>query len=383
MRTKKLKTVKEASSLVEKVFTEEPAPKRLLPSGCDIFNLACSGKTTGWIYPGMMANIVGDSNSGKTFLALTIQAAIYYKYRDEYEYDFEDLERAVAINIKEMFGEAFAKALHLNEYTAGPDSTIERYYKRTKRKLTKPNAEGIIKPRVMVCDSFDNLSCFAELKAFEKQDKAKEGEEKQSIGTQKAKAASERLGKLQQLLADTGSILIIISQVRDSIPQGFVKFNFDTKTRNGGKALRFYSALEIWLATGSRIGANKKRPIGNTTSVVVKRSKITGRYRTCKLPILYAYGVDSTRATLLFLAEEGFIKGKGVKNPVYTVDNGLQKDSQENIKFSGTMRECIEYIESDSNKEKGLRKFLASSWEALERKVRKEACGNRKPKFGN
>jgi len=370
MRTKggTLKSLNEASKQVEEHMSSTPTKKVLLPSGCDVLNLACSGSVRGFIEPGMIVNIVGDSDSGKTFLAMTILASIFQVYGNDYDYDYIDYERAVSFSIPDLFGSGFAKALNYIPVPQGREATIERWYRSIKKRCFAGS-----KPRVIVTDSFDNLTCYAELKALENQDKAKDGEEKDSSGMQKAKAASQRIGKLCNIIADNGSIIIIISQVRDGMPKGFVKFNFDTKTRNGGKALRFYSGVEFWLTKGERIvGSDKKRPMGGVTKVTVKRSRITGKYRMCEFPILYAYGVDNTRASIMFMASEGYWKTEGVTGRKYKMKE---------FDFVGKIRECIEFIEEKPERIKKLRKLVSTAWNEIEERVKKEALGNRKPKF--
>lgn len=373
MRTKygKLKKLEEASQAVSDYIEAPKKEERieLLPSGCDIFNIACSGKVQGFTNKGVMINIVGDSDSGKTFLAMTILASIFYKFGAAFSYVYLDYERAVFFSISDLFGKEFAETLNYVAVPSGREATLERWFKKSKLLLK----DG--KPTIIVTDSFDNLSCYAELRALEAQDKAKDGKEKESIGMQKAKAASQRLGKLCTLLADTSSVAIIISQVRDKPPTGFSRFpSLDTKTRNGGHALRFFSSLEIWLAKGQKLGKNRKRPIGGVTRASIKRSRLTGKVRSCSFPILYAYGVDNTRASIMFLVEEEHWKVKGQKNPVY--------DMKE-FGFTGKLDACVDFIEEVSSRKKQLRNLVVKVWEKVEETTKKEAVGKRKPKFPN
>jgi len=393
-RMSKLKTVKEA---VAESATSLEANKSdlLLPSGCDVFNLACSGSVKGWVRPGIIVNVPGDSNSGKTVVALTSQAATFYQFGDKFEYDFLDYERAVAIDIPKMFGEPFHKALNYVAPKAGKESTIEQFAKTVRKLLMVPVKGKSVKgnpaktkwiagnkPHFMVCDSWDNLSCIAELIALEKEEEAKDGEEKASIGMQRAKTASQRLGKIQSYLADTGSVLIINSQVRLKPMKGMVFA--DPRTRNGGNALTFYASLEVWLSCNEKIGKDKKRPIGTISSVKVKRSKLTGKPRHCKIAILNAYGLDNTRASIMFLAEEGIFTKKGKENPQYTLKGFTVSDSSgETVDdFTGSMLECTEAIERDKASVKALRKLVVKTWNDIEENLRKEAVGNRPPKFG-
>ena len=364
MRTKRnTKSLKEASKeVISHIENSGKKETMLLPSGCLLFNLACSGKPHGFLKVGTIMNLIGDSDAGKTFLAMTILASCFYKFGDAFRYFYFDYERAVSFSVKTLFGKPFAKALAYRPIPAGPKATIEKWHDMIEEICMEKNAP----PAIIVTDSFDALTTLAELKSLKKQAKAKEGEAVGSYGTSKAKAASNFLGKIQQMIADTQSTVIIISQVRDNL----APFTFDKKTRSGGKALRFYSSLETWLVKVGKIGANKERPIGGITQANVKRSRMTGKQRRCEFPILYAYGVDDTRASLMFLADEG---GATEVKGVYSIPE---------LGIKGKMRSCIEQIEASPDLVKQLHKLTVDTWNDIEEKIKMEAVGNRRPKFG-
>lgn len=387
---KKLKSPKEGIEAVGEFKTV--SSDLLLPSGCDVLNLCCSGSVKGWAKPGVIVNVPGDSNSGKTVLALTAQAATFYKYGNIFKYDFIDYERALGIDIKKMFGEPFAKALNYIAPKPGKDSTIERFTKLVKALIYnkgKPIPQTLDpkkplkgEPHFIVCDSWDNLSCFPELIALAKEENAPDDDDKSSIGMQRAKTASQRLGKIQLYLADTDSFLIINSQVRMKPLKGMVFA--DPRSRNGGNALSYYSFIELWLTANENIGKDKKRPIGVVSQAKVKRSKMTGKKRSVRIPILNDYGVDNTRASIMFLADEGVFKVEGKEKPIYTLTGLPIADStgETTEEFTGKMLACIEAIEADANYERMLRKLVVSTWRDIEERLRNEAVGGRRPKFG-
>lgn len=369
---KKLKSTEEAIESLEASKEEEAVI--LLPSGCDLFNLACSGNVRGWVIPGLCVNIIGDSNSGKTISALDIQASINKMHKDAYEYDMYDYESSLkTMNIGNMFGRSFASVLNVITTEPGPEATIEKFYSKAKKSLITTQ-----KPRIIVCDSWDSLSCKAELQTLDKLEKKKDDEKGTGgFGMERAKATSRFLGKLMQYISSTGSVLIILSQTRDKAATGFTMAFADNRSRSGGRALKFYSAIEIWYSCAETLGKDRKRPIGMVTKAVVKRSKLTGKYRTVRFPILNAYGVDNTRASIMFLAEEGVFKSEGKTNPIYSL-NDLTEDKKP---FKGTMIECVEHVEGDIGLTKTLRKLIVKRWRILEKRAEKEACGNRRRKF--
>ena len=366
----KLASVADTASALTEYWNKESrkTQRELVPSGCVLFNLACSGRTSGFMEFGTMANIVGDSDAGKTFLAMTILATCFYKYGDAYQYDYYDYERAVSFNIAALFGKAFADALNYYPMPEGKKATIEFWYKRQQERLS----DG--KPHIVITDSFDAMTSIADLKALIELAKQlkKEGKTDKSalpsagFGIDKPRKASKYFPLVCQMLADTGSVMVIISQTRENLNP----FSFDKKTRSGGKALRFYSSLEVWLAKLNKLGADKKRPIGGVTRALVKRSRVTGKVRQCEFPILYAYGLDDTRASIMFLADEGVVS---CTNKVYTIKK---------LGVSGKMKACVAEIENDPTKIVALRKLVKQTWKQIEDSILEEVLGcGRKPKF--
>ena len=60
----------------KEVKPESQNGKLWVPSGSILFNLACSDRYSGAYLEGRMINLVGDSSSGKSFLALSGMAAM-------------------------------------------------------------------------------------------------------------------------------------------------------------------------------------------------------------------------------------------------------------------------------------------------------------------
>jgi len=155
------------------------------------------------------------------------------------------------------------------------------------------------------------LSSRKVLKRFEDNAEAHEKGQKEdeSYGTEKAKVHSERLRVARNRLRETGSILIIISQTRDKI--GAMAFQ-ETKTRSGGRALRFFADVELWTSVVSQLTKTvkgKKRNVGAIIQIKVKKNRVTGKHRTIEVPFREDYGVDDTLGCINYLIEEGHWKG--------------------------------------------------------------------------
>ena len=160
------------------------------------------------------------------------------------------------------------------------------------------------KPFIYVLDCMDALTSDEEIKKFKETEKA-EGEGKTtkgSFGTAKAKKNSEILRNITRKITKTKSLLIIISQTRDNIGLGFAE-----KTRSGGKALRFYSDHEMWMAvvkTLRKTVHDRQRVVGMISRIKIKKNSITGKVREVDVPMRYDYGVDNIESCLDFLTVE-------------------------------------------------------------------------------
>jgi hypothetical protein len=77
----------------------------------------------------------------------------------------------------------------------------------------------------------------------------------------------------------------------------------DKRTRSGGKALKFFSTHELWLAVKSHI-KRKDLDVGVFVRVKVGKNKLTGKLRIVEFPIYYDYGIDDTVSCINFLIEE-------------------------------------------------------------------------------
>ena len=120
-----------------------------------------------------------------------------------------------------------------------------------------------------------------------------------SYGMAKAKQNSENLRRAMRGVRRTGSILLIISQTRDSLYG---------KTRGGGRALRFYSTVEVWTKPVGKITKTvlgKEREVGTRVEFKTVKNRITGRLYSVELEIYPNLGIDDLGACVDYLVEEG------------------------------------------------------------------------------
>lgn len=345
--------------------TKADEPRRILvPSGSVMLNLACSNTYRGAYELGRMVNFIGDSGTGKTYLALEMLAQCANRRAfSEHRLIYDDPEHALSMDLEGLFGRDFAKRL-----IAPNDKPIldggEASYTMEEFQFNFMQAldEG---PCLYVLDSFDALTCEQDLDKVKEQREAfeKGREVSGSYNMAKAKLASQVLRNVVSSIDRTNSLLFIISQTRDNITPG----TFEKRTRSGGRALKFYASHEIWLASIGKIKqtVNKKaRVIGQELRAKVSKNKLTGAFREIDFDFRHGYGCDDIASALKYLMQEGAISGDAKK---------LKWNGRE-----GSFSKMIDMIE-DENLEAQLFKDVQTAWLEVETKLKPK----RKAKYGN
>lgn len=341
----------------------------LFPSGSTLLNLACSGTTRGWFAPGMIVNLVGSSNAGKSLVSMTSMAAIFAKYGDKYRYIDDDVENARNFDVARLFGAKFAAALERPALPYGEVATLERWYKNVMQALRGD------KPCIYNTDSWDALKSAVAVKRMNELENTGDGDDEvaaATYATEKARFASEYLPKLQSHFAHSGSGLFLISQTRDNMEKGAFK---KKHTKSGGRAVKFFSSIEVWLSVLETLGTDPKRPVGVRTRAIVERTRITGKKREATFPILYAYGVDDTASLVQFLIE--LKKATLAKTLSFKDEVPGVTDRYDNLKKI----EWIAAVENDPTALKAFRKYIARVWNDIEDKIERTWLGGRPPKF--
>lgn len=330
-----------------------------LPTGITELNLACSDSVLRGLLKGRYYLIVGDSGSGKTWLAHTIlaEAANHPTFKN-YRLIYDNVEDGALMDIERYFGKRVAEAIEppqkVEEGENLASTTIEDFYYSVDDAVKQAEQTGT--PFIYVLDSESSLTSAAEIDKFEEQKKAARADKETagSYGDGKAKIHSSSLRKLMTPLKRTGSFLFILSQTRDNIG-----FGFEKRTRSGGRALTFYAAIEMWMAkTGpiKKTVRGKPRQIGINAEVRVKKNRVTGKDRTVSFPIYHSFGIDDVGNCVDYLVREGL--WKKVKNSIKATE----------IDFIGTREALIKHIE-ESNLEGQVSKLVGRVWKEIE-----EAC---------
>lgn len=325
-------------------------------SGITTLNLAISGQPDSFARAGNIVSYIGESDSGKTILALTSMAASFYSAKEKIRPLFYAFEPNLLIDMTRLYGKKFTKAL---EVVTDLDMTLEEWQADVRKRLDAAKL-----PMIVTLDSTDALTCRADLKAA---DEITKGTTKAGYGTNKAAAYSRAMPEIAKSVKNNGGLLILLSQIRENPA---VMFGSPLR-RSGGKALDFYSEIRVWLSSSNREVIGDIR-VGGWTKIEVRRNKVTGDARTIYAPIYPSYGVDDTRSMLHFLAESERGAKWGTKN-MNTIIVGERTD---------TLAKMAAYYESDATKVNELRSLVVEAWEAREKEIVNDLFANRGPRFG-
>jgi len=341
----------------------------MFDSGITTLNLAISGNPDTFARPGNTVSYIGQSNAGKTVLALTTSAASFYRYG--HKPLFYALEPNVMIDIERLFGKKFHKAL---ETVTDLGMTLEQWQADVRGRF-----KAAKKSMVVTLDSTDALKCEADIAALDGKSTAKkkkkpraspEDEEKEVAKAQRAAAAtawSKCLSEVTKAVGINEGLLILTSQVRTSPGVLFGSPFY----RSCGAALDFFSEIRVWMWGSSQEKIDKVN-VGGWTKIEVKRNKVTGDARTVYAPIYPSYGIDDTRAMLHFLADtESCGAAWANKSDMGRITVG---------ETTMTLAEMAAFYEGEGTKDV-LKKMVTDAWVAREARLTQEVLAGRKPRF--
>ncbi|MDX9779529.1 MAG: hypothetical protein RBT66_00670 [bacterium] len=328
-------------------------------TGSTLLNLAISGNPYRGFAKGYYYYLVGDTQSGKTWLSLTCLAeASINKNFDGYRFIFDNGEQGALMDIERFFGKKVADRIEPPRIVKGEavcSYTLEDFYFNVHDAIQKGE------PFIYILDSMDSLTSTQELGKFEERKKAaRKGKTTTgSMGDGKAKINSQDLRQLLTPLYKAKSILIVINQTRDNLKLGY---GAPLKTRSGGHAPSFYACLELWSSVKGKIFKNstimssttgrksvRKRELGTYCKIRVKKNRMTGKDRTIVIPIYHSFGIDDIGSCVDYLVEEFRWGKKGVKIEAHDLSKTATRDK------------LIQFIEK-RNLEKDVRDIMEEVW---------------------
>lgn len=331
-----------------------PPVGHLLSSGSTTLNLACSGSIEGAFPQGHYILFVGDTTSGKTWLTLTCfaEAVLKPEIWSDYRFIYDGAEFGALMDIERYFGAEVAKRMEPPEGKRDSpvySQTVEEFYYHV------DDALNAGRPFIYVQDSQDVLSSNAEQGKFDELKKAhRKGKEVSgSYGDNKAKVHSSNIRKLMGPLKESGSILVILNQTRDSFDL------FKPSSYSGGRALLFYATLQLWSSVRQQLKRNvrgKQRQVGIVAKVAVKKNRLTGQERTVEVPIFHSCGIGDVDGCIDYLVSEGFWKKS--KSGAIQV-RGIGPDQE-------VKREVIIKAVEENGTEDDLRELVGMVWKQIE-----------------
>lgn len=271
-------------------FANPKTNVQLLRTGCTMLDCVLGG---GWAQ-GRIVNIVGDKSTGKTLLAMEAIANFFSQYPNG-SCRYNEAESA--------FDQEYAGALGIpiSKVDIREDcDTVESFFDDLTSYMGKKK-KG--EAGLYILDSLDALSDAAEMER---------GISEGTFGAAKAKQLSQVFRRIVRKLAASNILLIVISQVRDSIGVAFG----EKHSRSGGKALDFYASQIVWLAhlkLLKRTISKVERPYAIRIRARCKKNKVGLPFRDCEFELRFGYGIEDVKASLEWATEVGLALPKDMK----------------------------------------------------------------------
>lgn len=330
---------------------ETPIPASdFVSTGSVLLNLACSGKHKGGIPKGCYVFMPGQSNSGKTWITMSVFAEAKKSKRfKDYRLIRDDTEHGDLMHVPTYFGQEVADSIE-----DVSSETAEAFWDNVEDAIDKGQ------PFIYCLDSMEGLSSEANKKYHEEAKKARRSGKKVKgtyAGSQQ-RTNSQRIRDSINKLKDTGSILIITGQTRKNMGMDAM---FNPEVATGGEALFFWAHLRIWCRRAGKMkktARKKDRIVGDKVRITVDKSRVTGKNRTVKLYIPNDFGIDDTGSMIHYLIDE------------------KAKDRLKAMGLKGDPDEMAVQVE-EQNKERELRLAVQEVWDEIE-----QACTvRRKPRY--
>ena len=320
-----------------------PAVKEWCPTGCTVLDLAIANQFPGGVPIGRIVHIFGAGSTCKTVLATTV---LGYAQRSKRKAYFADVEHTLDPAFAKLYGlDCDEKLLSL-----GYPKTLEEFFDEYLAGIIVP--KGLDKKlntasKIIVVDSMTALPAALELK---------EAMEDATYGMVRAKQMSKGFRKYISALANSNTTLFCVDQTRDNVGGYGAK-----ETTSGGRALEFYSSVQIYLKHDTKIVNSSMKTIGIWVHFRIDKNKVGPPFREGRFRILFDYGLDDISSSLYFISE------------IQSGDREAKKLSTK-IKLFGkeiTLSSWAKYVE-ENNLEEELRKEVWNVWQkAYETESRK------------
>ena len=227
-------------------------------------SIICSGKMAG-IPLGKIIELAGTSGVGKSYLALQVAFSALKKGIDVIYFDSES---AIDKNFIVKMG------FDLNDLMYVQAESIEFVFETIQDMLSANE-----KPMLFVLDSVANCPTRKEFES---------SFDPRALMAQKALVLSKVFQKLTIPLANHGSTLLLVNQLKTNISQNA---KYDPWFTPGGKSPEYLCSLRIWLTVSNSkdniIKDEYDDPIGSLVRVKIKKSRFGSFGKTCEFKILW------------------------------------------------------------------------------------------------
>lgn len=274
--------------------------KEYFSSGCTVVDCVLGGR--GWRL-GRMSNVIGDSSTSKTGLAIEAFAnfALTFPRGDML---YREAESAFDKHYGSKMGMPRDVRFWDDDYKDRMLDTIEDVFEDLERIIAKRRRSP--KPCLYVIDSLDSLT---------DREETKRKIDTPSYGQNKAKKIGEMFRRLVREIEASRMTLLIVSQVRDNIG---VMFGEKHK-RTGGKAMDFYASHCLWLSRKAvvkgKVGS-VERATGIIVQAFLKKNKLGLPLRKAQFHYKFGWGIDDIESSLEWLKSAGLLKKSlGVDTP--------------------------------------------------------------------
>ncbi len=339
---------RESTASVKKSLREPPPRKAVashyLSTGLDVLNLALSGRVDGGIPTGSYIWWVGDSESGKSFAALTMLAEAakdgwFVKHRLIYD----NSENSSLPDTRKFFKDKLADRLEVRS-----SDTVEEFYYRLDDVMKKSKC-------VWIEDSVDALRATADDEKFEADKEAHDNGKapKGAYGVAKARVNSNNASRALSRLRETESVLVLVSQVRDKL-----NTPFPMQTHSGGKALKHYAHVQLWTKVREELkvrAMGKEYAQGSLIEIAVRKNRGNGWHGKLNVPFYRSFGFDNLGASVRFLTDTGY----------WNKVKGEEKYAAKELGCSGTVEEIVGKLRK-GGWQKDLRQLAQTVWDKIE-----------------
>lgn len=341
------------TELSEKEVTTTLEPldiNECIPSGIDLLNLNISGTALGGFRKGSVVELSAENGVGKTLFAMNLMKTCILDDRfADWKFRYIDKENGANFELPPKVKERL-EIYNASNMSTGL-STIERTY------LTILNwlDEGV--PQIIAIDSMNAFVAEAQKNATEENQKIVGGDKSKDLVEARlaanAAASSRFLPLISEKLNKTGSLLILVSQFRDSMEsKGLYTSYMDKQRISGGRSLPYYCSYRVVLTKGATmkktVETGRELVQAYNINIQIIKNRGNGVFCTFQVPFRGSMlQIGNIQSMFNYLHETGFIKGKGAYFSAEWMNEGknmLKKDFQlavrDNPEYLAKMREA-------------------------------------------